>query len=148
MMADDASSVPVTGGCVCLYMHTAWSEHKDILGKGELCETNGSMWVIDFLGEGNWEREEMQHDGAESLTTALCLLVYSTWAFWGDGEAHVQPASEGQERALTLLRSQHRQERAGPWYCWIVPPQLFLFSPPVSSSFSRVGFSVYWKQSW
>lgn len=34
----------------------------------------------------------MQHDGAWSLTTALCLLVYSTW---GDREAHVQPASEG-----------------------------------------------------
>lgn len=64
MMADDASSVPVTGGCVCLYMHTAWSEHNNILEKGELCKTNGSMWVIVFLGEGNWEREEMQHDGA------------------------------------------------------------------------------------
>lgn len=68
MITDDASSVPVTGGCMCLYMHTAWSEHKDILEKGELCKTNGSMWVIGFLGEEeigiNWEREEMQYDGA------------------------------------------------------------------------------------
>lgn len=53
MMADDASSVPVPGGCVCLNMHTAGSEHKDTLEKGELCKTNGSMWVIGFLGEGN-----------------------------------------------------------------------------------------------
>lgn len=53
MMADEASSVPVTGGCVCLCIHTASSEHKDILGKGELCETDGSTWVIGFLGEGN-----------------------------------------------------------------------------------------------
>lgn len=48
-----------------------------------------------FLGEGNGEREKMQHDGAQSVSTALCLLVYSPRAFWGDGEAHVQPAAEG-----------------------------------------------------